>query len=302
MPTLERNKTTHLLLTKPEGEKFLAALRWNLHILKFDWYLDSIAAGYALPEESYSLVPKNRPVNQPKSKNAQTLNDNRRQKRVAPPAAARPADPADDGCVGDATTEPTNDDASNVSVGFHFSGEAAPTDGLQAAADDEDPFAKSPAPDRPTVPKVARVENVVEACGSRLVPRLENLPADQALIRQYVKTPMAIRKTLPTREEVNALLRLANIDHSPQNDITENNSRSSAEPAWKQLECPMLPKTDPRPDEYKIAWRSDGRPAQPAALSTTPAPAPAPLTTSDRNKQPEKQTSERKRHCRDQRT
>lgn len=47
------------MCTKPEGAKFQAAADWGIKTLRFEWYDDSIKAGYALPEREYLLLAGN---------------------------------------------------------------------------------------------------------------------------------------------------------------------------------------------------------------------------------------------------
>lgn len=55
-----RDKTTHLLCQRPEGDKFDNALKWgDIHIVSFKWFEDSIEAGYALPEKKYYISAGN---------------------------------------------------------------------------------------------------------------------------------------------------------------------------------------------------------------------------------------------------
>jgi topoisomerase (DNA) II binding protein 1 len=47
--------TTHLIAREPKGAKYEAAKSSKIAIVKIAWLVDSVAAGYCLPESDYLL-------------------------------------------------------------------------------------------------------------------------------------------------------------------------------------------------------------------------------------------------------
>ncbi|KAI1328462.1 hypothetical protein F5Y16DRAFT_369090 [Xylariaceae sp. FL0255] len=46
-------KVTHLIVAKPEGKKYLAARKWNIHCVTIEWLHDSVERGMILLEDCY---------------------------------------------------------------------------------------------------------------------------------------------------------------------------------------------------------------------------------------------------------
>lgn len=42
MPNMEREKTTHLVALRPEGDKYTAAVQWKAHVVPPSWVNDCV--------------------------------------------------------------------------------------------------------------------------------------------------------------------------------------------------------------------------------------------------------------------
>ena len=50
---MNRNRCTHLIISKPAGNKYKFAREWQMHIVTPQWLDDSVASGYCLAESDY---------------------------------------------------------------------------------------------------------------------------------------------------------------------------------------------------------------------------------------------------------
>lgn len=57
-PHLVLGETTHLICEKAEGNKWEAAQKWGVHCVSYKWVIDSVARGFALPENKYLIGPQ----------------------------------------------------------------------------------------------------------------------------------------------------------------------------------------------------------------------------------------------------
>ena len=66
---LEMSKTSVLIVSAPEGEKYAYACKWRIKCLTPDWIYDSVQRGHALQMEGYEVkkqrlsTPKNSQAN-----------------------------------------------------------------------------------------------------------------------------------------------------------------------------------------------------------------------------------------------
>lgn len=64
---LEMSKTSVLIVSTPEGDKYTHACKWRIKCLTPDWIYDSVQRGHALKMEGYEVKKRNHSTPNPSS-------------------------------------------------------------------------------------------------------------------------------------------------------------------------------------------------------------------------------------------